>query len=242
MRAYIVIFLVWVSLFAVPQAFAQTATPMPESVERRLQQACSVDVIEFIDAICHDKGTVNTVAINFPGVCKRYDYSNDIKRKLQECDGKNVFFEMWKFKFNIQNDFEEKFVEYVEKYFSNEAASGSNSIASAYEAFRLSVWACGLDAACHRSLFDLFPKQMKLSFEQTPYFCDYSPSVPSFNDAPYKHMFFRENYPDGVAQPMCRAYYCKYKDCSAENSNGELFILSDKFRPHYDLLYKAIQP
>ncbi|KXG87360.1 hypothetical protein, partial [Agrobacterium bohemicum] len=123
MRAYTVIFLVWVSLFAVPQAFAQTATPMPESVERRLLQACSVDVIEFIDAICHDKGTVNTVAINFPGVCKQYDYSNDIKRKLQECDGKNVFFEMWKFKFNIQNDFEEKFVEYVEKYFSNEAAS-----------------------------------------------------------------------------------------------------------------------
>ncbi len=230
------------SIMGVSQALSQTTTPLPKSVESRLQQACSKDVISLIDAICHDKGTVNTVAINLPGVCQQYQYTDQIKEKLQECGGTNVFFEMWKFKFNIENDFKRKFVDYVSIIRSNEIKSNSSAISSSYEAFRLSVWACGLNENCHENLFHQFSGETQRALEKTPYFCDYAPSITSFDDGSYKHLFFRDNYPDGVAQPMCRAYYCKYRECSQQRPNPGLFILSDNFRRQYDLLYKAIQP
>ncbi|MGF9562785.1 hypothetical protein [Neorhizobium sp. JUb45] len=222
---------------------AQTSTPMPESVERRLPQACAVDVVNLIDAICHNKGTVNTVAINFPGVCKQYNITSEITKKLSECKGDNVFFEMWKFKFDISNDFKEKFVDYVEEIRLNEKQSDSDvSLTSASEAFRLLVWACGLDAKCHRSVFDSLSAEAKNAFQRTPYFCDYAPEITSFDDSSYRTLFFQAEYPDGIAQPMCRAYYCKYKVCSEKETSDGVFILSDVFRVQYDLLYKAIQP
>lgn len=227
---------------AVSPTLSQTATPMPKSVESRLEQACSADVPKYIDAICNDKGTVNTVAMNMPGVCQQYQYTAKITEKLKECSGKNIFFEMWKFKFNIENDFKKKLVDYIDVIQANETKSNSSSILSSYEAFRLSVWACGLNENCHRDLFSQFSGDTQRSLVQTPYFCDYGPSITSFDDIAYKHMFFKENYPDGVAQPMCRSYYCKYKECAQQNQSAGLFILSDRFRQQYDLLYKAIQP
>ncbi|MES5100165.1 hypothetical protein ABUK73_18225 [Agrobacterium sp. BA1120] len=242
MKIYTIFSAFFASLVSMSQVLSQTTTPMPESVEGRLQQACSQDVVSFIDAICHDKGTVNTVAINMPGICLQYKYTDKIKEKLQECGGQNVFFEMWKFKFNIENNFKEKLVDYVDTVRKNEINSNSSPILSSYEAFRLSVWACGLNENCHKELFNLFSDDTKLALEQTPYFCDYSSSITNFDDGPYKHMFFKDNYPNGVAQPMCKSYYCKYKECSQEDEKSELFILSDIFRQQYDLLYKAIQP
>lgn len=226
-----------------PQATAQTATPMPASVEAKLDEACGVQAPQFIEAVCQDKGVPNTFVLNLPGICGQYGKTDKIKAAVAACSGTNVYADLWKYKFGQENGFLEHFKAYIAAIRENESdGDGAGLLTAPAEAFRMSVLACGLDAACHKTLFDALGPGMKAAFARTPYFCDYG-SETKFNDEGYRSMFFDLAQPGGIAQPMCRAYYCQNRPCDAPPAEGAApFILSELFTRQYDLIYKAIKP
>ncbi|SFB45301.1 hypothetical protein SAMN03159496_03828 [Rhizobium sp. NFR07] len=226
------------------QASAQTSTPLQSSAEPRLPETCAVTVPNFVAGVCQGRGELNTITLNFPGICQQYGMTKDIEAALRTCNSDLIFVQMWKYKLGLENHFEKSFAEYVEKTVGNEIESGGAgvSLTSSFEAFRTSVLACGLKEDCHRALFGKLNQQARATLSKTPYFCDYDASVTQFDDASYRHMFFDQQNEDAVIWPMCRAYYRKYKACDGETADGGLFTLSDRFTRQYDFHFKAIQP
>lgn len=241
MKPIVPLVLFALSIFPV-QVMAQTATPMPESVEAKLDEACGVQAPQFIEAVCQDKGVPNTFVLNLPGICAQYGKTDKIKAAVAACNGANVYADLWKYKFGQENGFLEHFKAYIAAIRESESEGGGLLTAPA-EAFRMSVLACGLDAACHKTLFDALGPGMKAAFVRTPYFCDYG-SETKFNDDGYRSVFFDIDQPGGIAHPMCRAYYCQNRTCDtpAPGDGAAPFILSELFTRQYDLLYKAIKP
>lgn len=224
-------------------AWSQTSTPLPKATERKLPDACAVAVPRFISNVCQGRGEISTPVLNLPGVCQQYGLTQEIETALKTCGDGNVFSQMWKYKFGIENKFEAEFSKYVEATVRNEIVSGNSgvSLTSAFEAFRLSVIACGLEEKCHRSLYGALNAEARTTLARTPFFCDHQPGITDFDDAPYKHMFFGQE--DGaIIRPMCRAYYCSYENCDKNASSSDLFILSDVFTRQYDIQFKAMSP
>ncbi|WP_156318556.1 hypothetical protein [Rhizobium sp. AAP43] len=224
------------------EAQAQTATPMPAKVETRLDEACGVQAPQFIEAVCQDKGVPNLFVLNLPGICAQYGKTDKIQAAVAACTGSNVYADLWKYKFGQTNGFLEHFKSYIAAIREHESEGENGSALTApAEAFRMSVLACGLDAKCHRELYDALGPGMKAAFARTPYFCDYGTET-SFNDAGYRDQFFDIAQPGGIAQPMCRAYYCQNRSCDTPAADAGPFILSEIFVRQYDMIYKAIKP
>lgn len=212
--------------------------------DQELQAACSQQIPAYVENMCAGRGVVaDKWALALPDRCLSLGLGESVERQLRQCEQGNVYSDIWKFRYAVDDDIRRSFVDYVETVRSSAQASGEGApVASmnVYEIYNITYLACRDDASCHAEFFDLIPDEVRRYLAGAPLYCDYHGAEDIEFDPIFADYLVDETSPAGFRHPVCRQFYCAVEDCGGKERvapAGQPFILDEIWRDHYARAY-----
>jgi hypothetical protein len=232
-----------IALFAII-AIAAAWTSKAHATDQSLQELCTIQLPTYVENMCAGSGTVaDKSVLALPNRCLEKGFGDRIEEKLQSCKSGNIYSDVWKFRFSIDNTLKQSFVDYVNTVNTGAGNGTSAPIDSinVHEMYNITYLACGSNANCHAEFFDLIPDNIRRYLITTPLYCDYHDATDVKFEDIYVDYLVDKNSPHGFREPVCRQFYCQFGDCDGKETVspvGHPFILGDIWQDYYRATYE----